>query len=144
LDINITAPAAAWELDDRISIYEGDGDKPLLMIPIRARVLPRVRVIPASIVLPRMVRDAANFTGECTLASTAGRTIRVTPVVVPPEISATRMEAHADGCSAVYRLEWRTDHRPPKGQSRTVTLRFRAKVDGTEDILTVPVHCRID
>jgi hypothetical protein len=142
LDIEITAPATAWEIDKSIAIYETDKDQPLLTIPTRGRVLPKVQVTPVSIVLPRMVRDAADFSAECCLASTAGRALRVTPIDLPPEITVTPVTGDiALGC-ARYRLEWRAERRPPRGRSGAVTVRFRAEIDGNAEIITVPVRCR--
>jgi len=91
-----------------------------------------------------MVHDAADFTVECSLASTAGLALRVAPMDLPPEITATPVIANAGKDHACYRLEWRAESRPARGQSRAVTVRFRAEVDGSAEIITIPVRCRVD
>jgi hypothetical protein len=144
LDIDITAPQTAWELDDRLTVYEEGKDKPLLLIPIRARVLPKVQVTPASIILPRMVHEKADFTAECSLVSTAGLEVRVTRIDLPPEITATPVAGTAAKGSTCYRLEWRAERGPAKGQSRAATVCFRAEVDGKTEVIIVPVRCRVD
>lgn len=142
LNIEITPPADAWELNKRIVIYEIGKNQPLLTIPIRGQVLPKVRVTPASIVLPRMVHNAADFSAECCLASTAGRPIRLKPTDLPPEITVVPVRSNTTTNCACYRLEWRAESRPPRGQARIVTVHFRAEIDGKTEIITVPVRCR--
>ena len=142
LNIEITPPTTAWELNKSIVIYEIGKEQPLLTIPIRGQVLPKVRVTPASIVLPRMVQNAADFSVECCLASTSGHPMRVKPIDLPPEIVVMPVKSKTATDRACYRLEWRAESRPPQGQSRTVTVRFRAEIDGKAEIITVPVRCR--
>lgn len=142
LNIEIRPPATAWELNKSIVIYETNKDQPLLTIPIRAQVLPKVRVTPASIVLPRMVHNAADFSTECCLASTAGHPMHVKPIDLPPEIIVTPVTSNTAADRACYRLEWRAESRPPQGQSRVVTIRFRTEIDGNAEIVTLPVRCR--
>lgn len=142
LNIEITPPAAAWELNKSIVIYETGKDKPLLTLPIRAQILPKVRVTPVSIVLPRMVHNAAEFSTECCLDSTSGHPMRVKPINVPPEITLTPVAGDTVMARTCYRLEWRAEYRPPQGRSRSVTVRFSAEIDGNAEIISVPVRCR--
>jgi hypothetical protein len=142
--VDIVAPSAPWDLKDRIAVYEANKEQPLLTIAIWGRVLPKVQVTPGSLILPRMVRDAEDFTAECTFASTEGLALRVAPNDVPPEITATLLSGNAAKDRVSYRLEWRSERRPPKRQSRLVTVRFQAEVDGRVEMIAVPVRCRVD
>jgi hypothetical protein len=144
LEVRITAPLVAWELDDRILVYEEGRDQPLLTVPIRGRVLPKVQVSPASIVLPRMVHETPDFTAECTLSSPAGRPLKATPTDLPAAIVVTPLDRDAAKDRAGYRLEWRAEHRPPPGETRSAMIHFRVEVDGQVEVVNVPVRCRLD
>jgi hypothetical protein len=89
-----------------------------------------------------MVHNAPDFSMECCLACTAGHPMRVKPIDVPPEIIVTPVRSNTATDRACYRLEWRAESRPPQGQSRAATVRFRAEIDGNAEIISVPVRCR--
>ena len=143
MEVVVKAPTSVWELDDWIAVYEDGQDQPLVLIPIRGRVLAAVQATPSSVVLPRVVGDAEVYSAECAISSTMGQMIRVRPIDLPAEISATPLTSDRDRADRVcYRLEWRTECRPLNGESRTVTVRFQVETDNGTEILGVSVRCR--
>jgi hypothetical protein len=147
VDVEVKAPTSAWTLDNWVAVYEEGRDQPLARVPIRARVLAAFQATPASLVFPRVVGDRDVYSADCDVSSTAGQAIhRIEPLDLPPEIRATRLEADRDKTGrASYRLEWHTEHLPPPGQARTVTVRFQVTTDTGTEIITVPVRCsRLD
>jgi hypothetical protein len=143
LDVTVLAPAAGSELNGDIAIYEAGRTAPTVYIPVRATVPPKLEVSPPSIVLPRRVGEADDYSAECSLSSSKGGPVRVSPDNVPPEVVITPSDppAGAREGSRWFRVEWRADRRPTKGELRKVTVRFRVEVGSAVEAVEVPVRC---
>lgn len=143
VEVEVVSPAAAGPLDGRLLVFEEGGEQPLLTIPVRGVVMPRIQVSPSAVVLPRVTGEGLAYSMTCFCRSTEDKPLQLVLEQAPPGLVVSIPSA--EGSAAPIRmvtLEWQPSPGAAEGKPQTATVRLKAMVEDVAEIVEIPVICR--
>jgi hypothetical protein len=126
-------------LDGEVEVHlRGDSRPPDLLL-VRGRVVGPVEATPESIVLPRHSGAGKLYYADVLCWSTGHKSLTIVPEDIPGDLSVELLpkDEHLD--MQRIRVGWNPSKRDPKTLEGIHKVHLRARVDGVESLLILPV-----
>jgi hypothetical protein len=141
-NILVVVPERPGTLQGELRVFTDDSATPAVTVPIRAKRLARVEVVPSTVVLPRIVNGSDCYNMKCLCRSTDGRPFVLTAEGVLTGLAVRVHESSAKGRNVhVVSIEWRPDSDPSRDKSVSRSVTLNAQFEDGAEALTIPVVC---